>query len=747
MNKFRLLVFLACLIYRATLHAQSVSFERNLLRFEWDLSKDIAMVSSLPSSSVIWKGTLLPAWWLKIGEKNIFVKAVLTNLIKQTDSSWSAAVKLDSLGQGTLLISLSKEGLRFSQLTVRWNKNIPAIISMYFGTTAVDPEKNNLQTAWNKPFIPDWQTTGFCVPGAKEGPAQSFFRSWDFGQSNISLGSFGPSMGSPYAAAFPRPLLFAGMGNDEGMIALGAGSIPDAAMSLRTMGARGCFEYVYNEDIWGAEKNKERIWEEPLRLSIAEDAWGAFNLYYSSFHRETKADNIKDTKTNNISVKASWNSWGTWMNGNFEIKPIVELAKQMGAGLFVLDGSWEDSMGTAMPNQARFPGFDEDVEYARKAGMDIGVWQSVGWVANPFSQGLTEKDLLLNKYGRPCKANWNFDPFGVSYFCLDPSSSGAREFLMRRTERLMRTIHPKLIKLDFGYGLPSPDMAVPRDPALRGEEYAFELVSIISAAAKKVDPDVAMMYYGISPLWTSLEDIVSLDDQGDLWYGVKDGHASWSVWASLLGASHTAISGSSGYDWQKDDEVVLNSCILGVPGAVLSAHGKNNQAVSAEFLNRRFAVNSWYRRTIAWKPLWLNSSTGNFSEPPALRSWGRLEEKNSSWILTSLVLRMEDKEKIQDGILDKKKILEERVRKIKWEGRWALISQDDRDIFSSTKLAVIPFDSGMISIPLAKKPVSVSRKNILKTESFTDWTWDGKSLTINMSQKMFENTAGFLVEQ
>jgi hypothetical protein len=728
MKRFSIFIFLLYLFAITTVNGQSVSFQRENLRFEWDLSKDMAMLSSISSSSVIWRGSLLPAWWIRIAGKNFFVKASLLSLSRQTDNSWIAAIKLDSVGNGTLLISVTKEGLRFNQLTVRWN-NPPAIISMYFGTRTVDPVLNNVQPAWDKPFIPDWQSTGFCVPGAKEGPAQSFFRSWDFGQSNITLGSFGPSMGSPYGAAYPRPLLFAAMGSNEGFIALGAGSIPDAAMSLRTIGARGCFEYVYNEDIWGAEKNNTRTWDEPLRLSIAENAWQAFSLYYHSFPPKATA--------NKNAVTASWNSWGTWMSQLFEIKPIVDLAKQTGAGLFVLDGSWEDSMGTAMPNLSRFPRFYEDVEYARKAGMDIGVWQSIGWVADPFSQGLTEKDLLLNKYGRPCKANWNFDPFGESYFCLDPSSAGARQFLIRRTEHLMKTIHPKMIKLDFGYGLPSPDMAVPRDPAYRGEKYAYELVSIIATAAKHIDPAVAIMYYGISPLWTGLEDVVSLDDQGDLWYGIKDGHASWSVWASLLGASHVAISGSSGYDWEQDDEAILNTCIIGVPGAVLPAPGKNNQPFASGFLNRRLAINSWFRKTTQWRPQWLNSVTGNFSEPPALRSWGRLEEKDSTWMLTALVLRNEDKEKITD----------ERIRRIRWTGRWALIAQDDHDIFSSAALALIAFDSGTISIPLAKKPGSVRRKNIINNELFTDWTWDGGLLTIHISQEMLESTAGFLIER
>ena len=96
----------------------------------------------------------------------------------------------------------------------------------------------------------------------------------------------------------------------------------------------------------------------------------------------------------------------------------------------------------------------------------------------------------------------------------------------------MKTFHPKLLKLDFGYGLPSPAMAVPRNPDYRGEKYAYELVRLIHDAAKKVDPEVSILYYSINPLWTNVEDIVSLDDQGDLWYDVREGHAaSGSIWA------------------------------------------------------------------------------------------------------------------------------------------------------------------------------------------------------------------------
>jgi len=118
------------------------------------------------------------------------------------------------------------------------------------------------------------------------------------------------------------------------------------------------------------------------------------------------------------------------------------------------------------------------------------------------------------------------------------------------------------------------------------------------------------------------------------------------------------------------------------------------------------------------------------------RSWGRLEEKDSAWMLTALVLR-KGNEKIKD----------ERINKIIWAGRWALISQDERDIFSSAKLAAIPFDSGSISVPFNKKPSSVLKKDIEKTAAYNDWIWKDGMLTIHISKEILENTAGFLIEQ
>ncbi len=727
MNLSAILFFLS-LICNSLGHAQNISqsfiYREGNFQISWDIQKDRATAISLNGKSTIWSGSLLPSFWVELNHKKIFIKASAADIITNNNQT-QIQLSLGKYGKGKMIFSTDQWGIACHDLEIEWADAIPAIISMYYGASPVNHKKNQVWPSWDKPFMPDWQSAGFCVPGAKEGPAQSYFRNWDFGQANIALGSFGPSIGSPYGAAFPRPLLFAGMGNDIGFVALGAGSIPDAAMSLRVQSTYGCFEYLYNEDIWGAQKNKKRIWSEPLRLSIAENAWAAFKKYSDAFPVKKKISPS--------SFLPAWNTWGTWRDQHFVIAPVTQLAQQTAAGSVVLDGSWEDQTGNGLPSKKRFEHFEDDIEYIRGKGLAIGVWQAVGWIADPFAQGLTANDLVVNRYGDACKANWDFDTWADAYYCLDPSSAHTRAFIRKRTKQIMQTLKPKLLKLDFGYGLPAPFMGVPRDVKFRGEQYAFEMVSLIAEAAKSIDPDVAIMYYSISPLWSPLEDIVSLDDQGDLWYDIRGGHASWSVWASLLGNSNTVISGSSGYDWDKDDETVLNSCILGPPGAVLPATGKNGAAVDNKYLNRRKAINTWCRKTANWVPLWLNSSVGNLSGPPQLHSWGRLEKKDDSAILTALVLRPAEE-----------KITDDRAAKIKWSGRWALIAQDEQDIFSSHKLAMIPFDSGYIVMPLTAKPNRISALSQSGYEEYKNWEWSDNMLTIRVND--VTDIAGLLIE-
>ena len=127
----------------------------------------------------------------------------------------------------------------------------------------------------------------------------------------------------------------------------------------------------------------------------------------------------------------------------------------------------------------------------------------------------------------------------------------------------MQRYRPVLLKLDFGYGLPSPNAGVPRNPSLRGERFSLRLLEIIAEAARSINPNVAIEYYSVHPLVRSIADVIALDDLGDAGNEEARGHRQWSIW-SALGGAKSNIMASSGYDWTDDDEVVLDSAVIGV---------------------------------------------------------------------------------------------------------------------------------------------------------------------------------------
>jgi hypothetical protein len=194
-----------------------------------------------------------------------------------------------------------------------------------------------------------------------------------------------------------------------------------------------------------------------------------------------------------------------------------------------------------------------------------------------------------------------------------------------------------------------------------------------------------------------------------------------------------AISGSSSYDWTTDDEVILNTFILGSPGAVLGNHLDDGLPVPEKFINRRYAVNKWHRKAIEWKPVWLNSQLGNLVSPPRLNCWARTENIDGKDQMTALVLR---------GEKDKTR---KEFDAFEWEGRWAVISQTNAGILETNQLAVIPFDAGLIKIKLPSSPAKIERASTTGTTLFDKWKWKDNILTIRINEEELSHTAGFII--
>jgi hypothetical protein len=88
----------------------------------------------------------------------------------------------------------------------------------------------------------------------------------------------------------------------------------------------------------------------------------------------------------------------------------------------------------------------------------------------------------------------------------------------------------------------------------------------------------------------------------------------------------------------------------------------------------------------------------------------------------------------------------EALNPYEWNGRWALISQDDCAISESSKIVIIPFDTGEISIKASSKPKSVSVVGLTGESAAKNWTWKQGRLTIKINEIQLNHTAGYVVE-
>ena len=703
--------------------------EKNGYTFFWDIGNDLAALTSVQTGKLVWRGTLLPGFDLLHQGSRIFRKAraVVADL---DETGGIIQLELEGIGTGTLQIAQTASGCEFERLDMTWTNNPPALISLYFGVDRMTSEQRDIVPNLDNPFWPNWAAQGFCIPSAKGAPIQSFFRSWDFGHATLPLGNFGPALGTPYAAAFPRPLLCAALGGDDGWLVLGCAAIPDAAMTLDIRSSNGCLNYRYREDLWGAPTNSSRAWEGLLRLSWQAEAWDAYNAHFKTF----------DVSPVDPQYQLSqWNTWGEYRFNIFKTRRMIDvIANDVKSEVFVFDDKWETYPSSGVPNRNNLPDFEGDLAYLRERGLKVGLWQAVGWTDDPEAAGLTRDDLLCGSDGNPRRASWSMNPHvpESAHYCLDPSSTKVREYLHDRVRRIVRDYQADLLKLDFGYGLPGPDVAVPRDPAYRGERMAYTLYQLVADAAREVNPKIILQSWGISPLMRPAYNMVSLDDLGDAGSQEAIGHRQWSVWAALAGQMSAAIMASSGYDWASIPDILLNTAVIGAPGGVSGIHTANDTRVSSRLLSLLRALMLWYRRSTRWTPLWLNTEKGSLQQEPLVRCWGRLEPINGEDRLTALALR-DGSDKLSDRSL---------LRQMDWSGRWAIIAQDDADIYASKRLACIPFEPGRLLLPCPSKPKAVQM--IIKTDEipYLDWKWSDGMLSLDMSFNInLDELTGFLI--
>lgn len=687
--------------------------------FRWKVSEDYAKIHRISDGASVFCGSLLPC--LHIADETGESRYVKAKVSEQNEDTLTLI--FDDVATGNLSFKSEDDGFHFERFTLRWTSKPRPIIALHFGLSELTAKERLSSPLPDVAFWPDWIADGVCIPSCRTGPMQTFIRRWDLGQcSDIALGNFAPAQGTPYGAAFPRPLLAAGLGGDAGWVVIGTRSLPDGSMSLRTRSGCCGIELRYREDIWGALPGLERVWEQPLNMNWAIEAIDAWMAFY-----EVPSEIESHDSTHQIS---SWNTWGNFRQDIFNLPELIERSQNdMEVEVLLIDDPWEEMNSNSKPDFEKLPNFDKDVRKALDNGLRIGVWQSVGWIDDPQSVGLGNDDLLCGRDGHPRLGNWSFNPreTGTKHYCLDPSSEHTRNFLRTRTRDILSRHPISMVKLDFGYGLPGPDAAVPRDPRYRGEKLGFALEEIIAETVREFDPNISLIAYSLHPLHVPTGDVVSLDDLGDSADREAEGHGQWAVWASIAGARGQAINASSGYNWESDGEILLNTAILGAPGAVLPLDSPSGNPVPHNGLLRRKALARWHRRTTGWKPLWLNTHRGSLSRDPEPRCWGRMESHSGVLMLTALVLREAFKEGVNVPSMSR----------LEWSGDWVLIAQDNSPLHHSKSLAVVPFSSGHIAFDFVHEPRRVTAHFEKSSEDFPAAQWNKGLLELEINDAIY----------
>lgn len=329
--------------------------------FAWDVLADRAQVRR-GSGAAVWRGSLLPLLEIDVaGVRRAVAAEVDPARSALSSTGGTIALRFPGLGEGELIVSFADGCVRFERLSARWNEAPPAIVALLFGARPLTADQADIVPDLSRPYWPDWQCEGYCVPAVKGGPEQSFFRRWELGHATLPLGSFGPSLGTPYAAAYPRPLFSAGLGDSHGWVVIGCGDVPDGAILLQIRSSCACLEYRYREDLWGPPPGTERVWNEPLRIAWAEVAWDAFDRLFATFDVGEPASPHHQP--------AIWNTWGDFRLRRFDLPAIIDAAhRKTAAELLCIDDLWESFNGSGEIHRERFPHFEQELDQARPLG-------------------------------------------------------------------------------------------------------------------------------------------------------------------------------------------------------------------------------------------------------------------------------------------------------------------------------------------------------------------------------------------
>ncbi|MBP7692237.1 MAG: hypothetical protein KA764_09985 [Anaerolineales bacterium] len=296
------------------------------------------------------------------------------------------------------------------------------------------------------------------------------------------------------------------------------------------------------------------------------------------------------------------------------------------ARTFVIDDKWEGAYGELRHDARRFPDFDALLDRIRGAGYFVGLWAAFLRCENPAALGLNETHLLQTPAGRPLWLSHQTAGYGI----FDVTQRAVQTVLRDRARQFIHRYRPDLIKFDFGYELPALDRAAPQALEWAGERLLQKGLEVVVGAMKAENPDLVIMYYGLSPLLTEYYDLHSTDDLvycgGD--YDLETNRRIF--FSSLAGELGMPTYGSSGYDWATAPDIWFDSVPSGSLGSLHAFDGDEaGDQPRAEWLARYNGLAAIQRTTTTFSIQPLEVAWGGGLRASFAPGWERLENGRS----------------------------------------------------------------------------------------------------------------------
>lgn len=390
-------------------------------------------------------------------------------------------------------------------------------------------------------------------------------------------------------------------------------------------------------DLWGHRQGPGEFTLGPrLLFTIGETYHAAIQAYYRTLlelGQIASLDGRTSDRKRRAMLTSQFNTWGvqeargmrpTDLNSAVLSGIYDEFrGSGMAAGMFVIDDKWEGVYGKLEHDPARFPDFEGFLQRVRADGLLVGMWAAFLRCQDPSVLGLTYNHVLKRPDGTPFRLGSGDHAYSI----FDFTQPIVQDVLRDVAQRFVRRYNPDLVKFDFGYELPSLEEAAPADLAWSGERLLEKGLEVILGAMREVNPDLVVMYYGISPLLSSYYDLHSPDDlcfnPGE--YGLEANRRFF--FSGICGEFGMPTYSSSGYDWESAADIWFDAAPLGPVGSLHDFTGDERGGTPTPTILARYNGVARVRRptlSFTMEPLevaYVHAATG-----ATARSWVRHEQ-------------------------------------------------------------------------------------------------------------------------